>query len=50
MIGGIDPNGRAYSFVAILFPDTAKASEYAPNLKSFQNTMRPSMFFLIRHC
>ena len=50
MIGGIDPNVRAYSFVAIPFPNTAKANESAPNPQCFQNTMRHSMFFLIQHC
>ena len=51
MIGGIDPNARAYSFVAIQFPNTAEVSESAPNSQCFQNTMRrPSIFFQIRHC
>ena len=45
MIGGIDPNELVYSFVAMLFPTTAKASDSAPNLQRFQNTMRQSMFF-----
>ena len=49
MIGGIDPNEHAYSFVAMPFPNTVKASEYAPNAQCFQNTMRPSMFFPIQH-
>ena len=47
MIGGIDPNELVYSFVAIQFPTTAKASDSAPNLQRFQNTMRQSIFFLV---
>ena len=43
-------NGRAYSFVAMPFPNTAKASESAPNPQCFQNTMRSSMLFPIQHC
>ena len=45
MIGGIDPNERVYSLVAIQFPTTSKASDSAPNPQCFQNTMRQSMFF-----
>ena len=50
MIGGIDPNELVYSFVAIQFPSTSKASESAPNLQRFQNSMRQSMFFLFQNC
>ena len=39
------PNELVYSFVAIPFPTTVKASDSAPNLQRFQNTMRQSMSF-----
>ena len=40
-------NELVYSFVAIQFLTTSKASDSAPNLQRFQNTMRQSMFFLV---